>query len=218
MATATYKNKWKRRAIYNVRALCMMVSGFFLEWGTSCFVDYVSTLSSIVGLIVHPIIWLVVIAIYVLIASKMRPYKHRDNDLPFIGLFLFMVLTSFMDNYAYNIFQPWWKSASLWGSNIVTGVICLIIALGAVLVDTKIIDGLYEKYDKDKIPFFLVKAYNDKIEKQKADKTATLDSVFFTKEVFCVRKKRVAGVSIAIVILMLAVAVCITILICFGVV
>lgn len=211
----------KRIGIYVARAVCMLGSGLFFECGTSHFVDLIQGLPDFLNSLFKVVIPVLGVLIYTLVASKMRPYKRRDNDLPVLGLVLLMALGSFIDNFMFSLLPIWWSSSASFLDGLGKGLICIAIAGVVTAFDNIVLDAKYEKYDKKDIPLFLIKGFDIKIQIQKlVEKNNSGSTVpeFFYEKVFCGLKKRCLVLTALVAVMLFLIFGGSILLVCFGVV
>lgn len=142
------KNKKKRFWIYIARAVVLIIAGFLTESSTSYFSDLVN---SKLPDIVIVIVMVVIMCVYFIIASQLRPVRSLDNDLWGPAAVLVVLFASFVDN-----MTAGWIS-SLLPLNLTGAIICLLLSILTIAIDIFVIDKQYEKFSDDAEEIFCVR-------------------------------------------------------------
>ena len=147
------KNKKKRFWIYIARAVVLIIAGFLTESSTSYFSDLVN---SKLPDIVIVIVMVVIMCVYFIIASQLRPVRSLDNDLWGPAAVLVVLFASFVDN-----MTAGWIS-SLLPLNLTGAIICLLLSILTIAIDIFVIDKQYEKFSDDAEEIFCVRVKSSK--------------------------------------------------------
>lgn len=147
------KNRRKKFWVYFLRAAVLIIAGSLTEISTSYFSDLVN---SKLPDIVIVIVMVVIMCVYFIIASQLRPVRSLDNDLWGPAAVLVVLFASFVDN-----MTAGWVS-SLLPLNLAGAIICLLLSILTIAIDIFVIDKQYEKFSDDAEEIFCVRVRFDK--------------------------------------------------------
>lgn len=142
------KNRRKKFWVYFLRAAVLIIAGSLTEISTSYFSDLVN---SKLPDIVIVIVMVVIMCVYFIIASQLRPVRSLDNDLWGPAAVLVVLFASFVDN-----MTAGWIS-SLLPLNLTGAIICLLLSILTIAIDIFVIDKQYEKFSNDAEEIFCVR-------------------------------------------------------------
>ncbi len=132
--------------LYSIRAILIILSGALFEIGTSYIVERMDLSNSVADEVLSKIITLILFIIFIfcgqcLIARKVRPIKHLDNDLGPISTGIAVLFGSFADNLLGSFF---------FANSIVTALVLIFSGALCVIINTAIVDKGYERIGLDK--------------------------------------------------------------------
>lgn len=134
------KNIFKRIGTYCLRAILMMFSGALFEIGTSIIVkellNKASQYSEIISTAITAAFISVIIIVQCVVAGKVRPRKHLDNDLGPIFTAIAACITSLSDNFFGELYAS---------SSTLCGFVCIVFGIVCVVINNTIVDQCYEK-------------------------------------------------------------------------